>query len=254
MSAMPVAAAKTPVVLLHGWGMHGGVWADLAARLGEYFEVLAPDLPGHGTAPPVEPYALDTLVDCVAAGAPPACVVAGWSLGGQLALRWAHRHPQQVRRLVLIGTTPRFVSAADWPHGIAAAVLDRFAAELTEDAAKTLRRFLLLETRGDAQSRAVARQLDAALGARPLPGRDVLTHTLSWLQTTDLRALLPDIVQPTLILHGDRDQITPAGAGPYLASRLGQARLEVIPGAAHAPFLSEPQQVSRLMTDFCHGR
>jgi pimeloyl-[acyl-carrier protein] methyl ester esterase len=186
MSAAAPRAETLPVVLLHGWGMHGGVWADLVTRLGGSVGALAPDLPGHGHSPMVEPYDIDVLVDQIAGAAPARCTVAGWSLGGQLALAWARRHPQQVERLVLIGTTPCFVSAPDWPHGVAEEVFAQFATDLTADAARTLRRFLLLETRGDAQARAVARQLDDALAARPLPGREVLAQTLLWLQSTDI--------------------------------------------------------------------
>lgn len=248
------AAARHAIVLLHGWGTHSGVWTDLAARLGSTCEVLTPDLPGHGASTMVEPYEIETLVDQLSAAAPPACMVAGWSLGGQLALVWARRHPQQVRRLVLIASTPRFVSADDWPHGVHPQVLERFAADLAADAAGTLRRFLLLESRGDAHAHAVARTLEAALAARPLPGAAVLASTLSWLQSTDLRAQLPQLTQPALVLHGDRDQITPVAAGSYLAANLPQARMAVIEGAAHTPFLSSAHRMSTLMAEFCNDR
>lgn len=242
---------KPALVLLHGWGMHGGVWTDLCARLENEFEVLAPDLPGHGVSPMAEPYDLDALVDRLAATAPANCCVAGWSLGGQLALQWAARHPQQVRRLILIATTPRFVSTADWPHGMTMDVLSGFAASLAEDAAATLQRFLLLETQGDAQARSVTRRLEAALAERAAPGRVVLELMLRGLRDADLRALLPAIRQPALVVHGDRDRITPPAAGEYLATHLPHGRMELIPGAAHAPFISCPDAVSRLIADFC---
>ncbi|MDP1538272.1 MAG: pimeloyl-ACP methyl ester esterase BioH [Burkholderiales bacterium] len=243
---------KPALVLLHGWGTHGGVWNDLATRLGDDVSVITPDLPGHGAMPVLAPYTIEHLVDQLAAVMPAQCAVAGWSLGGQLALAWAQRHPQQVTRLILMATTPRFVSAPDWPHGMAAAVFNTFAAALAGDAAAALRRFLLLQTQGDAQGRAVARRLEVALAVRPLPGAEVLTQTLRWLQMTDLRALLPAIGQPVLIVHGDRDRITPPAAGEYLATHLRGAHLTRIAGAAHAPFIAAPDTVGQLITDFCH--
>ena len=243
-----------PLVLLHGWGTHAGVWADLIARLDLGQAVIAPDFPGGGSAASAAACTMDGVVDELAAIAPERCVVAGWSLGGQLALLWAHRHPQQVARVVLIASTPCFVSAPDWVHGMAAATLAGFAAELATDPAATLRRFLLLETLGDAQARAVARRLDAALAARPPADHTVLARTLDWLRDTDLRAVLPDIRQPVLVLHGDRDRITPPAAGEYLAAHLPQARLVTLPAAAHAPFISDPDAVCKLMTDFCNER
>ena len=243
-----------PLVLLHGWGTHAGVWADLIARLDLGQAVIAPDFPGGGSAASAAACTMDGVVDELAAIAPERCVIAGWSLGGQLALVWARRHPQQVARVVLIASTPCFVSAPDWVHGMAAATLAGFAAELATDPAATLRRFLLLETRGDAQARAVARRLDAALDARPPADNEVLARTLDWLRDTDLRAILPEIRQPVLVLHGDRDRITPPAAGEYLAAHLPQARLVVLSGAAHAPFISDPDTVCKLMTDFCNER
>ncbi len=252
MRAVSAQQDKPALVLLHGWGAHGGVWNDLATRLGDHIRVITPDLPGHGAAPVLAPYTIEHLVDQLAATAPAQCAVAGWSLGGQLALVWAQRHPQQVTRLILMATTPRFVSTPDWPHGMAADVFDTFAAALARDATSTLRRFLLLQTQGDAQAHMVARRLEAALVAQPLPGAAVLTQTLRWLQMTDLRALLPAIGQPALIVQGDRDRITPPAAGEYLATHLRRARLTRIAGAAHAPFISTPDMVGQLIADFCH--
>lgn len=243
-----------PLVLLHGWGTHAGVWADLIARLDLDQTVIAPDFPADGSVAPAAACTMDGVVDGLAAIAPQRCVLAGWSLGGQLALLWARRHPQQVARLILIASTPRFVSAPDWAYGMAAATLAGFAAELAADPAATLRRFLLLETRGDAEARAVARRLDAALAARPPADKDVLARTLDWLRDTDLRATLPDIRQAALVLHGDRDCITPPAAGEYLAAHLPRARLVMLSGAAHAPFVSDPGTVCKLMTDFCNER
>jgi pimeloyl-[acyl-carrier protein] methyl ester esterase len=241
-----------PLVLLHGWGTHAGVWADVIARLELGHQVIAPDFPGDDAPESAAAGTVDEVVDQLAAIAPGRCVVAGWSLGGQIALAWARRYPQQVSRLVLIATTPRFLSTADWPHGMDAATLAGFSTELSADPAATLRHFLLLQTQGDAQARGVARRLEAALAVRPAADSKVLARTLGWLRDTDLRAALPDIQQPALVLHGERDRITPFAAGEYLARHLPRAHLEMFSGAAHAPFVSDPGAVCRLVTEFCH--
>lgn len=239
---------KPALVLLHGWGSHHRVWDELAACLGSDLNVSAPDFPGDDTAP----CSIERTVDQLAAAAAAQCVVAGWSLGGQLAMAWARRYPQQVTRLMLIAATPRFVSAPDWAQGMAPEVFAEFSAALGRDAAASLRRFLLLQTQGDARARRVARQLEAALYLQALPDSSVLMETLRWLQTTDLRATLPEITQPTLVIHGDRDRIAAPAAGEYLAAQLPQARLAMIAGAAHAPFMSDAEGVCRLMMDFCN--
>lgn len=239
---------KPTLVLLHGWGAHNKVWDGLAVRLSADRTVIAPDFPGQGATP----RSIESTVDQLAAAAPAQCMVAGWSLGGQLALVWAHRHPQQVTRLMLIATTPRFVGTTDWPQGMAPEVFGEFSAALARDAATTLRRFLLLQTQGDAQALTVARLLEAALALQPRPCNNVLVETLRWLRDMDLRATLPEIAQPALVMHGDRDRIAPLVAGEYLAEHLPHAHLEVLAGAAHAPFMSKPDAAYRLMADFCN--
>ena len=237
-----------PLVLLHGWGAHAGVWGDVIARMDLGHTVIAPDYPAEGGVD----RSMNEVVDRLAAMVPERCVVAGWSLGGQLALQWAQRYPRRIRKLILVSTTPRFVMAPDWSYGMDADAFSSFAGLVATDAAQALRRFLLLETQGDAQARKVARQLEAALGARPDAEGPALMRTLDWLRDTDLRTVLHDIVQPVLVMHGDCDRITPFAAGEFLAARLADARLVRISGAAHAPFVSDPEAFSRLIAEFCN--
>lgn len=237
-------SAATTLVLLHGWGAHGGVWADVSARLGNRIAVRAPDIDGSGS--------LDDAVDRLAAGSPARCVVAGWSLGGQLALSWAQRHAAQVQGMILLATTPRFVAAPDWKHGMATAAFEEFAEMAEADAGAALRRFRLLETRGDVRARAVIRRLDHLLAARTTADAAVLARMLGWLRDTDLRTLLPTISQPALVIHGDRDSVVEPAAADFLAARLPRARIERIAGAAHAPFVSGADRVCEMMIGFCN--
>jgi pimeloyl-[acyl-carrier protein] methyl ester esterase len=237
-------SAKTTLVLLHGWGAHGGVWTDVAARLHSRIVVQTPDIDGSGC--------IDNAVDLLAARAPARCVVAGWSLGGQLALSWAQRHAAQVQGLILLATTPKFVAAPDWKQGMAAATFEAFSAMVNADAAAALRRFRLLETRGDVCAREVIRKLDHLLAARMTAEAEVLVRMLGWLRDTDLRTLLPAIRQPALVIHGDRDSVVPPAAADFLAAQLPCARTGRIAGAAHLPFVSKADHVCEMMSGFCN--
>ncbi|MBX3665105.1 MAG: alpha/beta fold hydrolase [Burkholderiales bacterium] len=238
-------SAAATLVLLHGWGAHGGVWAEVSARLGDRIAVQAPDIDGSGS--------MDDAVDRLAARSPARCVVAGWSLGGQLALSWAHRHAAQVAGLILLAATPRFVAAPDWEHGMPVEAFEEFAATAGADAAAALRRFRLLETRGDARARAVIRELDRLLDVRAAAGAAALARMLDWLRRTDLRNLLPAVGQPALVIHGDRDGVVAPAAADFMAGRLSRARIERIAGAAHVPFVSATDRVCELMAGFCDG-
>jgi pimeloyl-[acyl-carrier protein] methyl ester esterase len=240
------------VVLLHGWGVSAAVWDDLRARLGPGFRLHAPDLPGYGVQREAVPRTLRGVAAALARAAPRRCQVVGWSLGGQVALEWAAAAPGQLAALVLIATTPSFVCRGDWPHGIDAGVLREFARSLDTDREETLRRFVLLQSRGDIRQRRVARALRAALSSRALPRAATLASGLELLLGSDLRARLEAIAQPALVVHGSGDVLTPPAAGEYLARTLTAARLAIVPGAGHAPFLSQPDVVQDLVADFLH--
>ena len=246
--------AGPDVVLLHGWSMHGGVWNELARALAPRCRVHAVDLPGHGASPACTPYALERIASELAAHMPEHCAVCGWSLGGQVALAWARGAPRQVKQLALIATTPCFARRDDWPHAVEARVLHEFAEALAADYDGTLKRFLALQARGDAHAGAVNRRLRKCLLARGRPGTQVLRQGLQILLDTDLRTQLDAITQPTLVVHGDRDGLTPLAAGAYLSRMLPDARLAVVHGAAHAPFVAYAGEVSALLVDFFDGR
>ena len=242
------------VVLLHGWGMHSGIWSELMRGLAPRFRVHAVDLPGYGASPACKPYALERIASELAVQMPKLCTVCGWSLGGQVALAWARGAPRQVRRLALIATTPCFVRRDDWPHAVAARLLREFAQELAADYDGTLRRFLSLQARGDTQAEQVARRLRETLLPRGRSDTHVLQQGLEILLGTDLRPELHAITQPALVVQGDRDVLTPPAAGEHLSRMLPDARLEVMRGAAHAPFVSNPGDVGALLVDFFDER
>lgn len=233
-----------PLVLLHGFAMHGGFFAPIGAGLARTHRVHAVDLPGHGHSPD----GATTLAEIAAAvarlitrlGAPARLL--GWSLGGIVAQRVALDHPQLVERLVLVCTTPRFVACPGWPYAMAPATLARFGEELRTAYQPTLLRFLSLQVQGGdgVADRAVLATLRAALAARPPPQPAALAAALAVLAATDLRPDVARIAAPTLVVTGSRDALTPAAAGRWLAQQMPRARLAPIAGAAHAPFLSHP--------------
>jgi pimeloyl-[acyl-carrier protein] methyl ester esterase len=250
---MHLNVATRDVVLVHGWGAGASVWKALVPELEPWRSVEMPDLPGYGAAPVCTPYTLEEIAAGLARSAPRQCDVVGWSLGALVALAWAQRAPQQVRRLGLIAATPCFAQRADWQHATAPAVLARFSGKLAADRAGTLRRFFSLEAHGDVKARLVARQLREAHAARDGPAPEALAAGLRLLLETDMRGALASISQPALLIHGDRDGVAPLGAGEHLRRCLPNARLLVLPGAGHAPFISQARTVAAALLDFFDG-
>lgn len=245
-----------PLVLLHGFALHGGLFAPIVPALARTHRVHAVDLPGHGHSR-ASLAALDDLVDAIARVVEPLrepATILGWSLGGMVAQQLALDHPQLVRDLVLVCTTPRFVTAEGWPHAMDPDTLARFGDELRVAYRATLQRFLTLQVQGRGEGGGVDRdvlaQLRDSLFARAVPTADTLAAALSILADTDLRAQVPRIAQRALVITGPRDALTPPAAGEWLAAHIPLARHLSIPGAAHAPFLSHPAAFVAAVQDF----
>lgn len=241
------------LVLLHGWGMHGGIWDGLREPLAEKFRLHVVDLPGYGASKHHEPYTLAQLASVVAGAIPERTHVCGWSLGGQVAMQLALDFPERVDHLVLLGTTPCFRQRPDWPHGMDDATMQEFARSLEEDYAGTLKRFLSLQARSGDDAREVIATLRAKLFERGEPSLETLRAGLAILHDLDLRHDVSRVVQPALVVHGERDTLTPVAAGKWLAGALPHADWVTIPGSAHAPFLSHRIETVDAIGRFLHG-
>jgi len=240
------------LLLIHGWGMHGGVWDDVAERLAEDFSVHIVDLPGYGYSESQEATTLDSIVDELSSSFAEPLSVCGWSLGGQVALRWAAREPDKVKHLILVTSTPCFTERTDWNFGMAGSVLEKFAVDLERNHAETLRRFLALQLRGSENERELLALMRERLFSRGKPDMDALRGGLEILRDVDMRGDLQNIRQPTLAIAGERDKLTSPRASHYLAQAMPAARVVEIAGAAHAPFLSHPDFFVDQIKRFLH--
>ncbi|HSJ80899.1 MAG TPA: pimeloyl-ACP methyl ester esterase BioH, partial [Thiobacillus sp.] len=245
-----MASSKPVLALVHGWGMNARVFDALAGLLTNDFEVRALDLPGHGGRAALAVNTLQSWADDLARQLPDSAWLLGWSLGGQVAMRAALDHPHKIARLILLSSTPKFVATEAWTRGMAAAELQDFGAALLADPEATLLRFLSLQTRGMPGQKTLLQQLRQALLAAPVARSEALAAGLAILRDTDLRAELPRLVQPTLVLHGALDTLTPPAAGTWLAETLPASQHIVFSRAAHAPHLSHAEAVAAAIGQF----
>lgn len=238
------------LVLLHGWGLHSGVWAELLPALCARYRVHAIDLPGHGFSSAAPPGTLDEAVDTIASLVPGGSHFCGWSLGGLVAQRLAQLHPGKVRSLVLASTSPCFRQRTDWPGAMRASTLDEFAASLQRDYEETLVNYVRLNALNGARGREAIRAFSARLFERGAPPEGALRATLQWLRETDLRAQATQLPRRTLVLHGARDALAPVAAGEWLAANIPGAAIVQWPDAAHIPFFTHREPFVAALESF----
>jgi pimeloyl-[acyl-carrier protein] methyl ester esterase len=239
------------LVLIHGWGMNRDIWSLCLAAFESIAKVNLIDLPGYGETPYSHSgQSFTETAQSLADSLPAHAIVCGWSLGAMLAMQAALLSPQNIGGLILVGGTPCFTRRDGWTSAQAPSLLQDFSATVSNDGKTALQRFVALFNRGDAKARTIGRDIAREVLSAPPPSTAALLAGLGWLRDTDLRQRIANIACPALLIHGERDPLMPLSAARWLSEKLPHARLEVFPGAAHAPFLNDPERFARLAGDF----
>lgn len=238
------------LVMIHGWGLHSGIWDSVMPLLEPHVRVTRVDLPGHGRSDWSGGGGLDDMVAAVAEVVPDNAVWLGWSLGGLLAMRATVRPEVGVKALITVASSPCFVRRPGWQSALLPSLLQTFAAELEQDYQRTLDRFLALQVRGSEQATSVLKSLRSVMQMHGEPHPAGLRAGLDILADSDLRASLPSIDCPVLLLAGERDTLVPPAAVQATRELLPDARLTVLPGAGHAPFISDPALFAQTIKAF----
>lgn len=245
------AADGDTVVLLHGFASEKDSWTRFVRHLPDHYRVIALDLPGHGesTRRPDEvhdvPYLVMRLADGLDALGVERFHLAGNSLGGMVAVLYAHAHPDRVVTLGLFsaaGVDPprespfeRMVAAGDNP--------------------------LIVESRADFDAllelvfvdppptpwpvgRVLARRFAARADFHEKMWRDI------WSRRALVTGLLPEIAAPAFVLWGDSDRILDLSSIEVFARGLPRAEFHVMPETGHSPMVERPNEAAALYLDF----
>jgi len=239
-----------PVVLVHGWGMHGGIWRKFAQQLSVDYQVICVDLPGHGFSDPITSFTLSAVANELAHQVPikSACWV-GWSLGANVVLELAQKFPEKVASIVLVAGNPCFTQAAAWP-GMPVTDLDHFTDNAKQDIKRTIMRFLALQVGEVGSYRKNLSELNRQLKARPVADQATLMAGLTLLRNVDQRFMLSSLSVPHLLLFGDQDPIVPIALTQIIDESLTMINYSIVNGAGHLPFLTHESQVLAQFTSF----
>ncbi|MET8982654.1 alpha/beta hydrolase [Streptomyces sp. NPDC004539] len=235
--------SKPTVVLLHGVGLDHTMWEPTAALLADRFTVLALDLPGHGTRPPVrDGVTLADLSAGVADEIPAGSHLVGFSLGALVAQDVALHRPELVATLTSVSSV-----CARTAHE-RASVLDRLRiaeADFTASAAASLKRWY---DGTDVDPNRVART-ESTLLANDI-GSFLSCYRVFATADADLAPDLPDIAVPALAVTGENDPGSTPEMTDRLAAALPNCRAVVIPRARHMLPVECPEAFVDCLTTF----
>jgi non-heme chloroperoxidase len=232
-----------PVVFSHGWPLDADAWEDQMFFLGERgYRCIAHDRRGHGrSSQPWNGNDMDTYADDLAALVETLdlkdAVHVGHSTGGGEVARYIGRHgTKRVAKAVLISAIPPLMlKTAANPGGLPRDVFDGLRAGVLADRSQFFKDFSAPFYGANRPGSKVSQGLrDSFWLQSMLAGFKGVYDCIKVFSETDLTEDLKKFDVPTLIIHGDDDQIVPIGASAMLSSKIVKgATLKVYPGAPH---------------------
>ena len=248
-----IESGKVTCVFVHGWAMNGAVWEACFDLLPDWIDVIQVDLPGHGTMADVKAESINDYVQALAALVNRPVIWVGWSLGGLALLKLARDYPERIAGLFMVASNPCFVRKDDWQCAVEEDVFKLFADSLTENVDATIKRFLALQVKGSGLAMSTIRELQQSLQQRGRPSLEALKCGLDILSTTDLRIELPYLNCPVTWLLGGRDALVPVSLAGALKTLQPNIKNIIEKEAAHAPFISHPENFASALIDFAEG-
>lgn len=238
-----------PLVLIHGYSASAADWDPWAERLGSAYRIIALDLPGHGLTQTPQGYhasvagyveAVNALVGRLGLHR---FVLAGNSLGGETAWRFALAHPQDLRGLVLI-------DAAGWPAPKAKGVDALLYAALKAPAVRALAQTMDdrpmirdgLKAAFENPALATPALIDRYVDLSRAPGHRAILIGLTDNGMVATAARLSAIAVPTLVMAGAEDRLIPSTDAARFAAAIPGAKLILYPAVGHLPMEEAPDR------------
>ena len=241
---------KIPVLLIHGFPLDSSMWELQFQDIGDLTRLIAPDLRGHGMSETTAQYDMGQLAaDCAglidSMGIQRPIVVCGLSMGGYVALEFYRRYPERVAGLILAATR----AGADSEAGKKGR--DEMITAVSQNGSEAianvmLPKFFTPQTLAEDEE-LISYVNEIMLNNSPEGMIGALTAMKERADSTDL---LAEIAVPTLIIHGEEDQLIPLSEAEAMLNVIEDAELAILADAGHLPNLEQPEAFNEAVIEF----
>ena len=236
------------LLMVHGTSDSLLTWEAISPALAKNYRLLSLDLPGHGFSGELNNPSFDELigaaVEVLAARGLESATWMGNSLGGGIAWRAALHYPEKVERLILLdpsGAPRHNPSKSNIGFKVLKSPVGRFLGRNITP--RVLIERSLAGTVVD-QGWVSEQLIDRYWELLRLPGnRQSLANLATMPRTNSDWLRIGDIQQPTLIIWGEQDQITPTANAPIFQQAMQKATLKIYPDVGHLPMIEVPQRL-----------
>ncbi|WP_166242368.1 alpha/beta fold hydrolase [Paenibacillus turpanensis] len=238
-----------PVVLIHGFPFSHTMWEPQIEMLSKDYDVIAPDLPGFGGSPVVNPITIAEMADQVAELLSSLeirkCIIVGFSMGGYVSFELLQRHSELAGGLVLADTK----AGNDTEEGKAGRrkLAEAVIANGSGAASEAMLGKLLAPNASTVKPELV-QQVDRMI--REASPEAIAAASLAMAERADMTSSLGDIRIPVLVLVGSEDGITPPDGAKQMASAISEASVKVIDQAGHLANLEQPQAFTEALLEW----
>ena len=242
--------AGLPIVFLHAFPLNRTMWATQEHRLSSQFRIVTIDLRGHGESDaPLWHYTLDQSADDVRALldhlAIQQALFVGLSMGGYILFAFYRMFADRVKGLILADTRAQ-ADTAEGKEGrfqMAQTAYKKGPSVIAELMVPKLLSPMTVQSKPD-----LVRHVRAMIEGNQVSG--IAGDLMAMAERPDSIPLLRHITSPTQIIVGEQDQVTPHADAKLMADQIPNARLTVIPNAAHLSNLEQPEDFNRVVASF----
>ena len=241
-----ISGIGCPLIFIHGWAADSMIWNDVTKKLSDNFMTITVDLRGCGLS------GWKSCADFIYSSAEDVnsligklglkdAVIIGWSLGGMVAMRVASLFVENIKKLILVSTTPKFVKDETFVFGAERGAFLYMKKTLLNNPAKTLEDFKDTLLRDSEKNPVNLKKFNRLFSKVRPQSMDVLLGSFESLEKLDLRDEIKNINLPTLIIHGKDDNICLYKAAEFMKENIKNSLLKGFDGAGHMPVITKEE-------------